>query len=488
MNSRSQPKGVVAMYMVQLLSCVGYASVTFMLVLYCTNALGLTDSASFSVNAAYVALLYAAHVTGGLIAERYIGYQRAIIWGLILCAIGNLLLMWQTTTMLYIAASVFIVGTGLNVPAGFVLLGRLYKADDARREKGFTIIYMGMNMGMFFACGAAGPIAKALGFPVLYAIGCGFTILTLAYYYFIQKHFLQDRLNFSRARVSSGALLCFISIPITALLLQYSGYCNAALLALGVLCVIALIYLACKQETVKAKNKLLAFLCLTMIATVFWALYNLGPSALTIFTERNVDRTVLGYTIPAGSFNALNPLFIVLIGPFMGGIWLWLRRFGWHVTLAEKFAGGVIIMGLGYLVLIWGIDCQAKSGLIAVSWIVLSYLLQTLAELMIGPVGFAMVGQLVPDKMEGFMMGIWELSSGIAGAISGYLANMTSTPGKALTPLQSNPTYAHAFAYFAYGSIIIGILMIAFVPVISRMTQERPHKTKRFWFKKLKTA
>ena len=476
LDAYKYPRGVFVMFFIQLISMVGFSFVMYLLVLYATNALHFTDKHAYSINAAYIALMYGAHVSGGWVSERYFGYRRAIILGTVISALGLAFLMIPSAHAVPLALSAFIVGSGLMIPCTFVLLGRIYAKNHPHRELGFVLSYIGMNVGSFFACAFAGPLQQWIGFAGVFLIGTVVQVILLFYFLVYQNIFSEEPQDkkakklpeMTKQKIWIGHFWNAVCFAVIVVLLNYSDLCNQLLLVMGALSVFYVIYLAMKEQG-EVRRNMLAFLMLTVIALCFWSLYMLSASALTIFIERNVDRNVFHWLVPTASFSSINPFFIIVLGPFMGSVWYLLYRvFKWKVSISAKFSMGLMFMGAGFLLLVWGIHSHDSLGKISVTWIVLSYLLQTIGELLVGPVGFSMVGDLVPARMEAFMVGIWELSSGIAGTISGYLASMTTVASKSKAPLITDPVYSHNFALFGLTVAGIGVLVALLKPLVTR--------------------
>ena len=472
------PRGVFVMFFIQLISMIGFSFVMYLLVLYCTKGLHYTDSHAYSLNGAYIALMYAVHVVGGYVAERYLGYRRSVTIGIVISTLGLFALWIPNSLFLLLGLSAFIVGSGLLIPCLFVLLGRLYPSHSTQRDTGFVLAYVGMNVGSFFACALAGPLQERYGFNMVFLIGALSQIVLLVYFLIYQNVFNEISANASNQQVIvkskadqiKGHFLNFLSFIALAVLLNFSSLCNVMLIVFGIASVFFVIYLAQKEKGFARKN-MYAFLIFTLIALCFWSLYMLSASALTIFTDRNVDRHLLSWLIPTASFSSLNPFFIMTLGPFVGSLWFAFRKYlNWNVSLAAKFSGGLILVGLGFLILVLGIQSHAGLAMTSLWWIVLSYFIQTLGELLVGPAGFSMVGTLVPARMEAFMVGVWELSSGLAGTISGYLADATEAPAHA-SLLATNHLYAHQFMLFGSVVLGIGVLVAMCAPLLTQLTQ-----------------
>lgn len=464
---QKQPLGSWVMFFMQMISFVGFMTVFSLLALYCTNKLGLADPVTYGITGAFNALAFATSVPTAIIAERFLGFRFASFTSIVICTIGLLIMMLQTALSLYIGLGAFILGTGMMVPCFFVLLGRLYTQNDAYREWGFTLSYIGMNVGGFFTAIAAGYVSQYLGYDTAFLIGAVATALLLPIFYcarnlYPEKSDATHSINITMKKRQFGLLLTGLSVLATIILVYFYAVCNSLLLLLGVACVIFMVKMAYSAKTAKEKRNLLIYAVLIIVSVMFWTLYSLAPSALTIFTERNVNRNIFSHIIPAADFSSLNNFFIFSVGPLLSIFWIKLQKKGKGISTATKIATGVLLMGIGYLVLVAGIaNSGVTTGLMAVSWLVLSYFFQTVGELMVGPVNYAMVGEFIPAKLEGTMMGISQLSTGVGGALSVYFADYTSNSDKITSPLATNAVYSHAFLVF--GILTVSVALVAYV-------------------------
>ncbi|MCW5588660.1 MAG: peptide MFS transporter [Legionellales bacterium] len=474
-NTSKYPPGIFVMFFLQLLTMIGFSMIYALLVLYCTQRLHFTDEKTYALNAAYNALVFAIPVIGGYIADRFLGNRPTVVLSSVFSLIGLLLLMIQNVVGLYSGLCFFAIGVGFMVPCQYVLLGRLYPHGAPGRDSGFTIVYIGMNLGSLAASSVAGYIASTYGYPYAFLIGAIFmffsTVLFLNYYNLYRRRddeHQAERIAYTKKSRSIGLIATLICIPSVWILLENATLCNIILIAGSILCAAFIVLYAVRLGGDK-RNKLLAFLILTIVSVAFWSLYQLGPSVMIIFMERNVDRSVFGHLIPAATLTSLNSFFIITIGPLLTWVWMFLGHRGKDFSVPTKFATGVILMGIGYIVLWVGIHFHNTLGFVALSWIVLSYFFQTVGELFVGPIGYSMVGSLVPKQVEGLMLGIWQLAAGIAGSISEFLAKQTATPEHVINPVVTDPIYQHAFYQFGMVTIIIGLLACLIIPYLKKV-------------------
>ena len=239
-------------------------------------------------------------------------------------------------------------------------------------------------------------------------------------------------------------------------------------MGLGVFAMVLVIIIALMQPRVE-RNRMLAFAILTVVSVAFWALYMISINCLPIFSERNVQRHIFDFVIPASSISSLNSLVVITLGSALSVLWLKLSKRGGDLSIPVKFAFALMQMGFGYLLLTIGIHDASSAGLVSLVWIALSYLFQTSGELFIAPIGTSMVGLLVPKRFEGLMLGVWAFSTGVAAALSGYLASGFSFDKGHQSPLITNPVYGHYFTQFGLITLIIGAVLFLISPAITRL-------------------
>ncbi|PIQ42374.1 MAG: hypothetical protein COV52_05235 [Gammaproteobacteria bacterium CG11_big_fil_rev_8_21_14_0_20_46_22] len=471
-----QPKGVVGVFTLQLLGMTGFSMIFSLCVLYCTKRMGFSDNSGYAITAAFNALAFALSVPGGVIAEKYLGYRLGTVLSLFLCGLGLLVFAIPTVSMLYLGLALFLVGTGMNLPCLFVLLGNLYQDQPSSqlRENGFLYAYIGMNVGSFIASALSGTLVSVAGYYLPFLVGAAATFLMYPVY-LKNRHYFKESSDVPYARTGKvkGLFYVGVTILVTIALVRFAGFSDSLLVVFGFASILYALKLSFSQDRV-SRNKLIVFILLTVLSIIFWTLYSLSPSALTLFIDRNVDRSLYGWTIPTADFSSLNPFFIITLGPIFAYFWSRLeKRSGFILSTPYKFAFGIALMGVGFLVLVLGIKHCSVVGLVSIGWIVLSYFLQTAGELFVGPVGYAMVGALVPKKKEGLMMGIWQLSAGISGALSDYLSRWISVSKTKHNPLLSNVHYAHSFEWYGLVTIAVGVFAFLISKKLNAIISER---------------
>jgi POT family proton-dependent oligopeptide transporter len=214
-----------------------------------------------------------------------------------------------------------------------------------------------------------------------------------------------------------------------------------------------------------------AYLILALGSLVFWALYQMAPSGLQLFAVHNVERHVYGYEIAPQWIQNINTIVIVVGGPLMSALFVRLRAKGWNIDIPRQFAVALLLMGLGFLALPAGISLADERGMVAFSWLFLSYVLQSVGELLISPIGYAMIGKLAPRQYQGVMMGAWMLVTGLASLFAGDFSGMIPEPS-AGTAVTTNPVYSRLFTELGCGSLVVGVMLVILIPSLRKLIKD----------------
>ncbi len=469
-----------------------YYGMRALLVLYLVQQFS-KPQAEASVNyGAFTALVYALGVFGGSIADRVLGYRRSIMLGGILMAIGEFVLMVPSEKMFLVGLAVMVVGNGLFKPNISTLVGKLYKQGDARRDGGFTIFYMGINMGAFLAPIACQWISQLMGTPAVgvqgdagyvagipdYRFGFMFAgigmLLGIAVFGLGGKH-LQGHGLAPTGREGSGTLLkvvvgCVATVPLIFLMLSHNKFVGYILLALGVAIAIYIFSIALKSEKM-VRQRLFALLMLLFCNIAFWASFEQAGNSLNFFAQNHIrDLTLGSWTMPFVWFQSVNAIFIVLLGPVFAALWVWLDRANFNPSIPLKFGLALIQVGLGFGLLMLGIQGADAAG--EVPWFILTglYLIHTTAELCISPVGLSMVTKLAPPQITGMVMGAWFVSIAMANYGAGLFskiageANVSTEGGTAALA-----GYMSAFTPILWLTISLGLLLALASPLVNKL-------------------
>lgn len=451
------PKGLYVLFFTEMWERFSYYGMRGLLIFYLTQHFLFSDEKSYAIYGAYTALVYLAPVLGGALADRYLGSRKAVTLGAILLVLGHIGMAIEglpaTREMIdgvstvvrddfflqifYLSLGLIITGVGFLKANISTIVGALYEKDDPRRDSGFTIFYMGINLGSFVAALLCGYLGQKVGWWAGFgAAGVGMVfglIVFLKWQDLLEGHAepknpeqLKEKVfaGLSRETIiyigAIGAVIAFWQ------LVQYQALVGQILGGFGaVILTIILAYSFFKCDPVE-RDRMMVVSFLIFMSVIFWALFEQAGSSLNLLAERSVDRDVMGVTIQASQLQSLNALFIFTLAPFFAILWVSLARRGWEPNTPMKFSLALAQVGLGFMILVYGAGMVGDDGKIALIWIVLLYLLHTTGELCLSPVGLSVVTKLSVAKMVGFMMGAWFLASAAANYIAGQIAKMTA--------------------------------------------------------------
>ncbi len=498
-NRRQHPKALFYLFMVELWERFSYYGMRAFLVLYLTKELvtggfGYDKKLAFGIYAAYGALVYLTPLVGGYIADKLLGFRRSIVWGALLMAGGQFTLSQSTAepNLMYAGLAMLVIGNGFFKPNISSLVGKFYGDGDPRRDGAFTIFYMGINMGAFLAPLTCGTVAELEGWRYGFMLaGAGMLVGLCIFLYTVATGVLgvhadppalADGRPAGLVKLLPVYLGTLVAIPLAAFLIRptdvierlvagtpLDGFgldlMDLLLFVIGSGAIGYMIYLSF-QYPVAERQRIWVIIVLLVFTTIFWTFFELAGSALSLFTDENVDKQVLGQTLTASNFQATNAFFIMLFAPVFSILWVSLARAGLEPSAPVKFAIGLLLLGAGFLVLNLG-KAAAVDGIVPALFLILLYLLHTLGELALSPVGLSLVTKLAPAQIVGFMMGFWFLSSAIAHQAGKFIAGET-VASKDATPQQTLELSLAVFnnvGLFAVGS---GVLLILLSPIIRK--------------------
>jgi POT family proton-dependent oligopeptide transporter len=395
-------------------------------------------------------------------------------------AIGEFLLMVPTESMFLVGLAVMVVGNGLFKPNISTLVGKLYKQGDVRRDGGFNIFYMGINIGAFLApivcqwismqMGSNGVPDYRYGFM---AAGFGM-LLGIAVFGLGVKHLHGQGLA-PKGREGMGSTMmvtlgCVATVPLIYMLLSRSEVVGYLLLAIGAGIALFILAIAAKSE-LKVRHRLIALLLLLLCNIAFWASFEQAGNSLNFFAQNHIRDLQLGsWIMPFEWFQSVNAIFIVLLGPIFAGLWVWLDRANVNPSIPLKFGLALIQVGLGFGLLILGIGGADAQG--DVPWFFLTglYFIHTTAELCISPVGLSMVTKLAPAEITGMVMGAWFVSIALGNFAAGLFSKIAGEAQvSAVGGTEALQGYVTAYTPILYLTIGLGIVLSLASPLVNKL-------------------
>jgi POT family proton-dependent oligopeptide transporter len=435
------PRGLATLFFTEMWERFSYYGMRALLVLFMveqveSGGLGYTDQTATAIYGIYLAFSYLICLPGGWIADRLWGAQRAIWIGGIVIMCGHFVLAVPGVTPFFLGLMIVCTGTGLLKPNVSAVVGDLYAPDDARRDSGFTIFYMGINLGAALGpvfCGFLARLDWHYGFA-LAGVGmlCGLIQFRFTRHYLGGRGLAPASPPSRRLMLTAWAIIAAVlAAALIVLVAAARGWTvlDAVVLARGTvyslvaasIAYFAYVFLTGKLSAVE-RNRMIVIVALVIACALFWAGYEQAGSSLNLFAERFTLRDVGGFEIPASWFQSLNPTFIILLGPVYAMFWVWLAKRHLEPASPAKFAFGLIILGVGFAVMIGAATLVAEGRQVWPTWLVFTYLFHTMGELALSPVGLSAMTKLAPKRFVGQMMGMWFMCTALGNAISGLIA------------------------------------------------------------------
>ena len=483
------PLGLANLFFTEAFERFSYYGLRAMLILYLADAvanhrggLALSDQQAAGIYALYVGFVYLLALPGGWIADRLIGQQRAVFYGAIVIACGQFALALPAGGVpgACLGLALIVLGTGLLKPNVSVIVGQLYPEGGARRDSGFSIFYSGINLGAFVAPLPVSYVAETYNWHWGYLL-CGGVMLGGALWFRLTKHWLAgagvepshsgDAARDARIqRRGWSSVAVFIAALAVFGLALYLGWFSfdvntaAGYTGWGIFTAAVLFFayiLAFGGLTGAEKKRVVVIFLLFAGAALFWTGFEQAGSSLNIFGERYTDRSVLGYQFPAGWFQSVQPMFIILLSPFVGYLWLRLAAKSLNPSTPAKFGLGLISMAASFLVMVFAAHVAVSGAQAAPYWLVATYFLQTVGELLLSPVGLSAVTKLAPPRYVSQMMGTFFMGLSLGNVFAGLA-------GGKLDPSQLSQM-PDVFMQIVYLGVGAGLVFLAFSPPIRKL-------------------
>ena len=459
------PRGLSTLFFTEMWERFSYYGMRALLILFMSapianGGFGFDDKTSGAIYGLYTMGVYLLALPGGWVADRLIGLKKSVWYGGIIIALGHFTmgipgiiklfsgggghaLSALDTNSFFLGLILVVLGTGLLKPNISAIVGDLYsKEDGSKRDAGFSIFYMGINVGAFLAPLATGYLASFdwhLGFGI-----AGFGMVLGLIQYKLTDNYLdgygelkapsspeEEQEIKSLATKGKAVFGLFVAvlvlafagiIPIDAPTIAGASGVTIAIIAFGYIGYAAFFG---GLDTVD-RNKVFAIGIIFIFASVFWSGFEQAGSTLNLFAERFTDRNIMGWEMPAGWFQSVNSLFIIIFAPVFGAMWVWLARKNMDPSSPLKFAAGLILLGIGFFVMYFAAKIAASGDLAAPTWLIFTYMFHTFGELSLSPVGLSLITKLAPKKFSGQMMGIWFLATSLGNLLAGLIAGEAS--------------------------------------------------------------
>lgn len=499
------PMGLFYLFFAELWERFSFYGMRALLVLYMTKKLLYEDDMAFGVYAAYMSLVYFTPLIGGMISDRYLGYRKSILWGGIIMALGHFFLSIETPFFFYMSLGLIIVGNGLFKPNISSFVGGLYEKGSALRDSGFTIFYMGINIGGAVAPLLCAYVAEKWGWHAGFVLaGIGMLAGLLFFNSGLKKNIfgeigkppsqaVLDQSFFSIRRESWIIILAFLSTTLFAGIVYFHEF-EHYLVWLASFFIIGILVYIYRQVEKEYRSKLLVIAYFTVLMSLFWAIFEQAGSSLTLFADRNVNLVGMN----AAQTNSINSTFIIFLAVPFSMLWMMLSKRKMNPNSAIKVAIGMIFLGLGFLV--FGASAQSMDAMARTPmwYLIVAYFVLTVGEMFISPIGLSKMTELAPVKYLAFIMGVFFTSSfyghffagkiskltdlnsssgnpftkGLYGQWTEFITGMSTTSASQSEGFAQLYSYTSVYACFGLFAILVGIFALIISPIIRKWMRE----------------
>ena len=432
----THPVGLYVLFFTELWERFSYYGMRAILVLYLvaetqSGGLAWSNKDALSLYGWYTMSVYVMSIPGGIIADRLLGQRKAVmVGGFLLCA-GHLLMAYTAQWAFYSALVLIVLGVGMLKPNISTMVGSLYEKDDPRKDAGFTIFYMGINVGALGSGVIVGYVGEVIGWHYGFALAGIGMLAGQAVYLWGQKHLGTAGL-LDRSQSAKDAKAAAPAQPLTPV----------------------------------ERDRILVLLISFLIVIVFWAAFEQAGGLMSLYTKSYTNRVVLGWEIPTSWFQSLNPAFIILLAP--GVAWIWVKLGKRDPSSIYKMGLGTVILGTGFLLMV-GASLQRTEtgGSSHIMWLVGAYFLHTVGELCLSPVALSFITKMAPARIGSLMMGIYFAATGLASKFAAMLGELAQSLGELAI-----------FGGIAGFTIVLGLLLMALTKIINRLAHAEAEEMK----------
>ncbi|WP_179337005.1 peptide MFS transporter [Winogradskyella ludwigii] len=481
------PIGLYVLFFTEMWERFSYYGMRALLVIYMIAqanhkdgpGLGWTELEAYQLYGWYVMLVYVVSIPGGILADKVLGQKKTVMLGAIILVLGHGTLAIDAPWAFFVGLGLIILGVGCLKPNISTMVGGLYKKGDIRRDKGFSIFYIGINLGSLLATSIIGIVVAKWGWHAGFGLAGIAMLFGLIVYIFGQKYIThvgnkptveEKKDDVSIVKIFSNIFKSPMQLAIFVALLAFSIYIGFTkegvdhwgygALFIFLSFVVGLMMMIFKSlETQVLKDRFLVLLLSFLLVIVFWGAFEQAGGLMSVYTEQKTDRMLFGWLVPTPMFQGLNAGFIILLAVWIANIWAKRKLKNKEASSLFKMATGTIIMGLGFVFMIFAVREYEANGSSGMQWLVLAYLFHTIGELCSSPVSLSFVTKLAPVKYASLMMGLYFAATGLGGKVAGILGEKSESFGE----------YA-IFTGIVIFTVTFGLLVIALLKPLKRLT------------------
>lgn len=475
------PKQLWFLFLVEMWERFCFYGMRGVLTIFMVDQLFLHEKEAQLRYGAIQAFVYAFTFLGGIFADKILGFKKSLTFGALLMIAGNALIALNPHDYFYIGITLSVIGTGFFKPNISSMVGFLYKDGDTRKEAGFSLFYSGINVGALLGGSLCVYLGKSHSWSLAFWAAAIVMVIGIITFLATKKYLgpignsplLNEAPNKRIRKEIFVYIVALLAIPLIYVMVHDTQYTDLFMYIVGPLALIYFFYQMSKIKDRGARKKLIAALFLILFSIVFFAFFEQAGGSLALFAKNNLHDTLLFFKIdPNIVNNGANALFVIILSPLLGLFWLWLHKKGKEPNTVVKFGISFLLLALSYQILFSSRFFSDSNGMTSLNVFAGAYLVMTLAELCLSPIGLSMITSLSPQKMAGMMMGLWFLASAYGQYLAGLIGANISNPNDNASLMEKLISYTGGYQQLAIYALIFGILVLLISPLIRKLMQD----------------
>jgi len=475
------PKQLWYLFTIEMWERFCFYGMRGVLTFFMVDQLLLKEDVSNLQYGAIQAFVYAFTFIGGIFADKILGFKKSLVFGGIVMVLGNLLIAFSPKEMFYFGIAFSIIGTGFFKPNISSMVGELYHENDDRRDAGYGLFYAGINIGGLFGGALCVYLGKYVSWQLCFLAAAVVMILGLITFMFTKKSLgpIGDSPLVTKAdkNATKKELIVYLgsllSIPLIYVMVTNTDYTDYFMYVIGTVAVVYFIYEVFQFSSVATRKKLIAAFSFIFFYFLFNAIYEQSGGSLSLFAKDNLSHDLLGFSIdPNVVNNSSNTLFVVILSPLIGLLWLWMAKKKIEPNTLIKFGIGFLFLSASFYLFYYTKFFSNSKGITSLNVFTFAYFVTTIGELCLGPIGMSIITKLSPKKLFGMMMGLWFLASAFGQWAAGKLGAEISKSNKGTTLMTKLQSYTDGYYTLAIYALIAGVVLIVISPLIRKLMQD----------------
>lgn len=475
------PKQLWYLFTVEMWERFCFYGMRGVLTFFMVDQLLLKDEAANLQYGAIQAFVYAFTFIGGIFADKILGFKKSLLFGGIVMILGNLLIAFSPQSLFYYGIAFSIIGTGFFKPNISSMVGELYHESDNRRDAGFGMFYAGINIGGFLGGILCIYLGKYYSWTWCFLASAIVMIIGLTTFILTKKHLgpigNSPLLNLSDSKRKTREIAVYVSsllsIPLIFIMVKNTDYTDYFMYTIGIVALSYFVFEVVKLKQISLQKKLIAAFAFIFFYFLFNAIYEQSGGSLSLFAKDNLSYNLLGFTIdPNAVNNSSNTLFVIILSPIIGLLWLWLAKKKLEPNTLIKFGIGFLFLSASFYIFYYTRFFANSKGITSLNVFTFAYFITTIGELCLGPIGMSIITKLSPKKLFGMMMGLWFLASAFGQLAAGKLGAQISRSNQGATLVTKLQSYTEGYYQLAIYSLIAGLILIVISPFIKKLMQE----------------